>query len=457
NASGRSSAEARSFFEKAGATAVVLNFSDDDIAAINRGESNLWAWVDVPANSYSGQAATQQTIGIGNFLGANAEVDEDVAYQVTKAIFDNLPFLRELDQATTAISIENTFRTPAIAPHPGAETYYREVGITLPAPEPIRVSNLAERPFLRRFETVGDARARLANATITVLGGQAGETVDRVINELSVGLGESDIRVIGMTSPTPANDVADVLYAKGVDSAVVPLDILNYARDRVVYPEISDKLVYATEMFPQEFHLIVNDTIGNIDDLIDKQVNIGPGGSSTEFTASFLFDALNLPIEPTFHDSRKALELLKSGDIAAAVFVAGSPMRLLREIGRDDGLRPLAVPPLEGRAYRSATISDADYPAMLAPGEAVETFSVRSVLITYDWRSENPRYRAVSTFVTALFDQLPLFQDGTTGFHAKWRDIDPTADIEGWRRFPAAENWLRTWKRSGAAPIQNGG
>lgn len=449
--------EIASFFERAGGSATLLDFSNEDIETANGGDLNLWTSVEVQANSFPGPVDTLQTIGMGNLLFANAEVDDDVAYQFTKAIFDNLPFLRELHPATKGISIENTLQAPAIPAHPGAETYYQEVGITLPEPNPIKVSNLTETSFLTRFQTVDEARTRLNNGTITVLGGQANETVDRVINELSSGLRDSDIRVVGMTSPSPADNIADVLYAKGVDSAVVPLDILNYARDQDVYPGMANKLVYATEMFSQELHLIAAETIRNIEELTDKPVNLGPRGSSSEFTASFLFDALNIPINPTFHDRRKALELLKTGELAAAVFVSGRPMPLLQEIQRDHGLRFLAVPPLEGPAYRPETITHNDYPAILAPGETVGTFGVRSALITYNWRTDNPRFAALSDFVTTLFDQLPSLRENAVGLHPKWRDIDPLAELEGWRRFPASQSWLEDLDGPDAAPDQDGG
>lgn len=437
-------AEITAFFEEAGDTAISLSVDDDDIDTINAGGAP--AWVKVPlsdtfASSSNGESAV---IGMHNILSVGEQVPEGVVYQITKTVFDNLPFLQEMHAAAESIRLEHALDQIVLPVHTGARAYYNEVGVAVPEPEPVRISTLSKSPFLTRYDSVQAARQALNDGTITVLGGEAGQTLTRMIDELAASLDDTGIRVIGMTNPRPADSIADVLYARGVDSAVVPLDILDYALRENVYPGLQGKITYATEFFSEEVHLIASEAIDRLDDLVDKPVNLGPKGSTTAFTAAFLLDRLNVPVEPTYHDQRTALALLQQGELAAAFFISGKPMPLLTELPEDSGLHFLDIQALPGPAYRPATLSAEDYPALLAAGETIETFGVRTGLISYNWRSTNPRYDVLSNFLAAFFDQLPALKQTGAGRHPKWQEIDPAAEIDGWRRSPAAQRWLQS-------------
>jgi len=69
-----------------------------------------------------------QAIGVPNVLIVNNDLDEELVYQVTKAIVENLDELRETN--ATAIQIDlNKAKGIPIPFHPGAERYLKEVGI----------------------------------------------------------------------------------------------------------------------------------------------------------------------------------------------------------------------------------------------------------------------------------------------------------------------------------------
>ncbi len=438
---GHSDVELSSLLDELGDSATLLTMTDDDVKTASEA-MNVASSVVIPAGSYSGQTGEQKTVAINYLLAAGAAVEDEVVYQVTKTIFDNLPFLHDMHPATTSISLEGALADIAMPVHPGARAYFEEVGIAVPEPKAVKTSNLTKAPFLVRFDSVGQARERLNHDTVSILGEPADQTIARFSDELAAGLRDSDVRVISMTSPAPSDNIADVLYSKGVDSAFVPLDVLNYAVEQNVYPGLRDKLVYAVELFPQELHLVAAGDIAEIEDLAEKPVNLGVRGSGSEFTGSFLFDGLNIAIEPTYYEPRVALEMLRRGEIAAAVFVSGKPMPLLQEVRSEDGLHLLTVPALDAASYRPANLGASDYPAMVPSGETVATMAVRTALIAYDWRPDNPRYDVVSRFVDAFLTKLSALQDSAVGHHPKWAEIDPFADIEGWRRIPAAQNWI---------------
>jgi TRAP transporter TAXI family solute receptor len=85
--------------------------------------------VIIPANTYTGQKSDVQTAAVINYLVTSSDVSDDVAYQMTKQIFENLPELANAHVAGKAIKLE-TAATGSPAPlHPGAIRYYKEKGL----------------------------------------------------------------------------------------------------------------------------------------------------------------------------------------------------------------------------------------------------------------------------------------------------------------------------------------
>jgi hypothetical protein len=83
----------------------------------------------IPAGTYEGQTADVTTAAIGNFFVTSEAVSEETAYQMTKQLFENLPALAAAHSAGAAITLENALNGMPIPLHPGAERYYREVGL----------------------------------------------------------------------------------------------------------------------------------------------------------------------------------------------------------------------------------------------------------------------------------------------------------------------------------------
>jgi uncharacterized protein len=83
----------------------------------------------IPANTYSGQTTDVATAAIPNFLVTHSGVPEDVVYRMTKAMFDNLDTLYAAHNAARAIKRENAVKGMPVPLHPGAERYYKEVGL----------------------------------------------------------------------------------------------------------------------------------------------------------------------------------------------------------------------------------------------------------------------------------------------------------------------------------------
>jgi hypothetical protein len=83
----------------------------------------------IPAGTYEGQTADVPTAVIPNFLVTHSGVSDDLAYQMTKALYDNLDTMYAAHNAAKAIKRENAVKGMPVPLHPGAERYYREVGV----------------------------------------------------------------------------------------------------------------------------------------------------------------------------------------------------------------------------------------------------------------------------------------------------------------------------------------
>lgn len=83
----------------------------------------------IPANTYDGQTEGVPTVAVSNFLVTHEGVSDEVAYQMTKLLFENLDTLVASHQAAAQIDIANALNGMPIPLHPGAERYYREQGV----------------------------------------------------------------------------------------------------------------------------------------------------------------------------------------------------------------------------------------------------------------------------------------------------------------------------------------
>lgn len=83
----------------------------------------------IPAGTYEGQAADVPTLAITNILVTSADVSDEIAYQMTKQLFDHLDTMVAAHKAASAIKIEEAAKALPIPLHPGAERFFKEKGL----------------------------------------------------------------------------------------------------------------------------------------------------------------------------------------------------------------------------------------------------------------------------------------------------------------------------------------
>jgi TRAP-type uncharacterized transport system substrate-binding protein len=137
------------------------------------------------------------------------------------------------------------------------------------------------------------------------------------------------------------------------------------------------------------------------------------------------------------------LQKLRNGEIAALAFVAARPVPFFQAIDKADGLHLLSIPltPAVAGAYVPSRITAADYPGLVANEQPIDTIAVGTVLVAADLRNSPERYRNLANFVDALFTNFQGLL--APGHHPKWREVNIAAEIPGWMRHPAAQQWLQ--------------
>ncbi len=92
-------------------------------------EQPYYVSVTLPANTYKGQDTDVQTLAVRAIWATHAGLDDKIAYEVTKALYENLDTLSKVHVKGKEISLDKALDSVSIPVHPGAEKYYKEKGL----------------------------------------------------------------------------------------------------------------------------------------------------------------------------------------------------------------------------------------------------------------------------------------------------------------------------------------
>jgi TRAP-type uncharacterized transport system substrate-binding protein len=265
---------------------------------------------------------------------------------------------------------------------------------------------------------------------------------------LALTSGQTHLRLLPIAGAGALQNAKDVMFARGVDFAILQTDVLDEIKRNPPFPGIEDYLQYVTRLYDQDLHVLTGPDIQSIQDLKGKKVNFGLRDSGTYTTATAVFRALAVEPDVTNLPHPLALDKLRRGEISALVYVTTKPSRLFQDIRPDENLHFLPIGGNLISNYTATIITSDDYPELVSKDAPVKTVSVGTVLIAYNWPAKSERHQRVDRFVQAFFANLKEIK----GRRPKWREFDITASVSGWTRFPAAEQWL---KKAGLEPEPN--
>lgn len=88
-----------------------------------------YAQTILPAGTYKGVDKDVETIAVRAIWATHTDLPEDIAYAVTKALYENTDTLAKVHVKGKEISVQTALESVSIPLHPGAERYYREKGL----------------------------------------------------------------------------------------------------------------------------------------------------------------------------------------------------------------------------------------------------------------------------------------------------------------------------------------
>ena len=284
-------------------------------------------------------------------------------------------------------------------------------------------------------------RQEANEGVIRVISGRLHSTAFRATAEMASVMGDVEgLRLLAMMGKGSVQNVSDMLYLKGVDLAIVQEDVLNHMHAKRIHGALDRRINYVAKLYNEEVHLLAGNSVASIEELAGKKVAFGLETDGTAVTAEILFGRLGIGVEPVYIEPDVALEKVKSGELAAMVYVEGKPADLFRRLRKEDGLKFLAIPltdEVQKASYLPSRLTAEDYPQVVPAEGEVETVAVGSVLMSFNWKPDTSRYKTIELFINTLFERLGRLQ--AAPYHPKWADVNLAAQVPGWDRLPAVD------------------
>ena len=241
-----------------------------------------------------------------------------------------------------------------------------------------------------------------------------------------------------------------VYQRPGVQMGIVQSDVLAFVarlQSDPVLTRIAKKTKMVFPLYNEEIHLVARKGITDFDDLAGRKVAVGREGSGTYLTSRLLFKLSEVvPAEMVYIDTSEALAELKAGRVDAMFYVAGYPVKLLKDdITDKDGL---VLVPITNKSILEF-YPQAEVPAGVYPWQstAVVTAAVKAVLVSFDFRRRD--CDNVGRFGQILSTHLDGLQKGG---HPKWKVVDLNYPLRGWEQYDCVRKYLGKAAPAAAAP-----
>jgi TRAP-type uncharacterized transport system substrate-binding protein len=302
-------------------------------------------------------------------------------------------------------------------------------------------SNRTHSPTSSAISGEAAIRDRLNAGTIGLAGGllegapiHFATEIARVVNDGGA------VHVLPIVTRGPTENVNDLLYLKGVDTAIINSDSLEEYKSQV--PQIQQRLTYLLSLFPSELHIFVRPEIRSLVDLAGKKVNFNTQGTAAAYSGPLIFSRLGIEVDKMFIPHPVALEQMKRGEIAGVVFVTSKPVDAFVKGKWEEGFKflPVEYGPKFEDYYLPSYLEPTDYPNLVGKGERISTIAVPTILAAFNWRPGSMRYLRVAHFVNELFSRTDKLQ--APGFDPKWKNVSLATRVPGLERFQAAQEWL---------------
>jgi TRAP-type uncharacterized transport system substrate-binding protein len=286
-------------------------------------------------------------------------------------------------------------------------------------------------------------RDKLNSSTVTVITAPVGGAFPAMGSDMARVLDDGDnLRVLPVIGKGSVQNLVDIMRLKNIDMGFVVGDALEFVKKEYNVPNIEQRVSYIVKLSNNDLHIVARKEIKTLRDLAGKKImserNLG------YFSVRNIFDRLHITADiDSVTDDAGGLQKLLNGEADAWIVSAGKVAPIVRNIKNDDGrfhFVPVPYEPALQSVYLPSSLTNAEYPNLVAPGEEVDTLAAPVLLMVYNWPVGSDRYNRVAKFVDALFSKMDQLRQPSR--HPKWRDTNVATVVPGLQRFKAAEDWL---------------
>ena len=130
-----------------------------------------------------------------------------------------------------------------------------------------------------------------ANAgTVGIISGGVDGTYVRIAADLASVLDDGKaMRILPILGKGSLQNLADILYLRGVDVGIVQSDVLAFVKQRHLLPGAEQNVEYIAKLYDEEVHVLARKDIARIADLNGQAVNVDVSGSGTAMTVALLY------------------------------------------------------------------------------------------------------------------------------------------------------------------------
>jgi TRAP transporter TAXI family solute receptor len=107
---------------------IVLLPTTEYIVALRETYGEVYQESNIPAGTYEGFDQDVSVIAVPNYLVVNESMDEELAYNITRLLFDQQDALAQAHPEANNLDINTAPQVPPLELHPGAQRYYDEAG-----------------------------------------------------------------------------------------------------------------------------------------------------------------------------------------------------------------------------------------------------------------------------------------------------------------------------------------
>ncbi len=225
-----------------------------------------------------------------------------------------------------------------------------------------------------------------------------------------------------------------------IQMGIVQSDVLAFVlkvKTSYALRRIAKKIRMIFPLYDEEVHLLCGNKIHSFYDLKGKTVAVGKEGGGTYVTSRLLLEVSGIKPKKILNiGTGKALSELKKGYIDAMFYVSGFPVKLFSDnVVSGEGLHLVSITDKRiTKFYPIAHIPSRTYPWQ---SEAVNTVSVKAVLISFDFRQNNCAH--IGKFAGLVYSNMDfLRQNG----HPKWKSVDLDSPFKEWKQYDCVKKYI---------------